>query len=394
MAAQQAWAHFNKVRASSEGKDSTIAKNKATLGLSKSVFEKLLVMCNLGHGEEDEIPEIWKILAEEGNGGDDKKGKIRRYIEETYWYSEAKVVPFAPLVNMVYKRKFEGEVSRSSLRSATKGLTPFAMPPLSDAEFDRINEASQALEVATQTTVKDVTSNRFEAEAPSSFNALTIWIKKFNNLIFALFGENCSLFSELGEIVTYLDDYGDEAIRNTTKRTLATILWIIHLQARHFSAGKMTGPKKLLPVFTLMSNAVQTKQPVVYGEVPRKLYEEQEDPAASHSNTRKRAGRPQEQEFRKKLKLNTNTNYHPLIKAKMDAVRNTVGRALCEAAGTDQFQLFPSKKSLCIKSTLFGQCFEGCTRDHSRVSNEEATKALELLKPATDDPTKIKVNKF
>ena len=188
-------------------------------------------------------------------------------------------------------------MSHSSLHSATKGLTLFAMPPLSDAEFDCINKASQVLEVATQTTVKDVTSNGFEAEAPSSFSALTIWIKKFNNLIFALFGENCSLFSELGEIVTYLDDYGDEVIRNTTKRTLATILWIIHLQARYFSVGKMTGPKKLLPVFTLMPNAVQTKQPVVYGEVPRKLYEEQEEPAVYQPNNRKRSGRPQEQEY-------------------------------------------------------------------------------------------------
>ena len=84
MAAQQAWSHFQRTRTTAKGKETGVAKNKATLGLSKSVFEKLLVMCNLGHGEEDKIPEIWKILAEEGNGGDDKKGKIRRYIEETY----------------------------------------------------------------------------------------------------------------------------------------------------------------------------------------------------------------------------------------------------------------------------------------------------------------------
>ena len=253
MAAQQAWPQLLKENGTLAPKQDDSVKNKETLGLAKSVFKKLLVMCNLGHGKEDKIPSIWIKLSEKGVEAEDKKEKVRQHLVDTYWHSEAKVIPFAPLADMVYKRKFDEEVSQSSLKSAAKGLTPFALLPLSDTKFDLINKTSHALEVATQTTVKDVTSNGFKAESPNCFAALTKWIKRFNNLLYALFGENCLLFSELIEIIQYLDDYGDKVIRNTTKRTLATILWIIHLQARHFAAGKMTGCKKLLPVFTLMS---------------------------------------------------------------------------------------------------------------------------------------------
>ena len=192
MAAQQAWPQLLKENGTLAPKQDDSVKNKETLGLAKSVFKKLLVMCNLGHGKEDKIPSIWIKLSEKGVEAEDKKEKVRQHLADTYWNSEAKVIPFAPLADMVYKRKFEGEVSQSSLKSAAKGLTPFALLPLSDTKFDLINKTSHALEVATQTTVKDVTSNGFKAESPNCFAALTKWIKRFNNLLYALFGKTVS----------------------------------------------------------------------------------------------------------------------------------------------------------------------------------------------------------
>ena len=100
-----------------------------TLVLAKLVYEKLLIMCNLGYGKEKKLPVIWAKLAEKGQETDNKKDKVRRHLEDTHYYSEAKVILFAPIVSMVVIKSFQGEVSRSSRRLAAKGLRLFLLPP-------------------------------------------------------------------------------------------------------------------------------------------------------------------------------------------------------------------------------------------------------------------------
>ena len=68
-------------------------------------------------------------------------------------------------------------------------------------------------------------------------------------------------------------------------------------------------------------------------------------------------------------------------------------RALCDAANINPIDLFPNKPNLCIKSTLFGTCFNNCKRDHIKITNEEATFAMDLLKPAISNPETVKVTK-
>ena len=67
-------------------------------------------------------------------------------------------------------------------------------------------------------------------------------------------------------------------------------------------------------------------------------------------------------------------------------------QALCSAAGCEANQLF-FIPNICIKSTIFGTCFENCKRVHVEISDEQAARAIKLLKPAIDNPTAIKVTK-
>ena len=174
---------------------------------------------------------------------------------------------------MILTRNFEEETSRSLLKSAAKGLTPFAVPALTDKQVDSINEHADAIEAATQTTVKDVASKFFKAEDLKSFSELVKLIRRYTNLIYTLFGSGLPLYIELTSLLSAFDDYGNEAIRTMSRRTMVTIVWLIHLQSRHFAAGKMGDDENaVLSAFSIMCVNVQSKQPVVYGNVPYELY--------------------------------------------------------------------------------------------------------------------------
>ena len=151
------------------------------------------------------------------------------------------------------------ETSRLLLKSAAKGLTPFAVPVLMDKQVDSINKHADAIKAATQTTVKDVASKSFEAEDTKSFLDLVKLIQRYTNLIFALFGSGSPLYVELTNLLNTFDNYGDEAIRTMSRRIMATIVWLIHLQLHHFAAGKMGDEGAILSAF--FNNVCQcTKQ--------------------------------------------------------------------------------------------------------------------------------------
>ena len=244
-------------------------KTPQNLGMCKASYECLLRMCGLSQGEDDEIPDVWWQISNKEMKLPMKKSIVKQWIKEHEHYQDAKVILYALLVNMILTRNFEEETSRSSIKSASKGLTQFAVPSLTDKQVDKINKHAEALEAATQTTVKDITATSMEAEGPTTFTHLTKLIRRFANLLGALFSSGCPLFNKLRGLLKRLDSYGNKAIQTMSIKTLTTIVWLVHLQARHFSAGKMDdGPTSIISSFSIMCVNVQTKQPVTYGNVP------------------------------------------------------------------------------------------------------------------------------
>ena len=145
---------------------------------------------------------------------------------------------------------------------------------MSQAAVNKINDHYDAVETATQVTVKEVTSASFEAVAPQTFHELTRIIKRFSNLLFALFGKLCPLLIEMEKILEELQEYSEQAIASMSIRTLVSIAWIIHLQSRHFTQGKMIPPTLFIPEFENMKIQISTKQQVVHGDVPTEMYEQ------------------------------------------------------------------------------------------------------------------------
>ena len=57
---------------------------------------------------------------------------------------------------MIIKRDFEVELGLRSLVSTVKGPTPYCEPNITESDLEKSNEATQALDLGTTTTVKDV----------------------------------------------------------------------------------------------------------------------------------------------------------------------------------------------------------------------------------------------
>ena len=172
---------------------------------------------------------------------------------------------------MIIKRDFEEELGLSSLVSAAKGLTPYCVPDITESDLERINEQTQALDLAITTTVKDVTACHRVAKTPPSFEALLQQLKCYAILLITLFGKESPFFIVVIQMIKSLENYGDFARHNMFKQTIASIMWVLHAQSRHFTAGLMTTadtPGSLRDDFLHMITCIKTTQPVFNGDVP------------------------------------------------------------------------------------------------------------------------------
>ena len=115
----------------------------------------------------------------------DKKAAVRLQLSQpkNILFKEAKLRVLASVVAMIIKRDFKEELGLSSLVSAAKGLAIYCVPDLSKAALEQINEATQALDIATTTTVKDVTACMRVAETPPTFEALLLQLKRYITLL-------------------------------------------------------------------------------------------------------------------------------------------------------------------------------------------------------------------
>ena len=211
---------------------STTAGPPEFLGTCEDTHIRLIVMCGLPtNASLSLLPYVWHRIAKNKGDLQQKKSAVRSELRDNVLHNDARVIPIAPLLIMIIKRDFEEEIIGSCRKTAAKGLTIFAVPTMSQAAVNKINDHYDAVETATQVTVKEVTSASFEAVAPQTFHELTRIIKRFSNLLFALFGKLCPLLIEMENILEELQEYSEQAMTSMTVRTLVSITWIIHLQS-------------------------------------------------------------------------------------------------------------------------------------------------------------------
>lgn len=392
--------------------DEAPPKRKKYLGMAKSRYEVLVGMHGLAAGEDDEMRDLWTELCQANMTKEDKRSAVRSCIETHVKYGECRVKTYNTMLNMVANRAFEEDLS-SCTKTAVRGLTVFAVPALTDDAVQRINEHTVAMETASSVTVKEAKEQPISISIPSDLFALTRKLKRFANLIYALFGNDCPLLIQLEYLISDLQGYSDMAISGMSKQTIASILWAVHCQSRHFSAGKMNPDRDeryhLVPTFFNMLTCVRNIQPVVNGDVPPSLFSEPKPNSTASGNgggtrsggsngDRMRGGGETDITLSRKVK---NEHYHPLLREKMKPFIVSGQKLprlgfLCNQARCQVNDLFPKQKhkNLCIKATLYGTCFSRCNRDHIAIADDDAQHVVNKFKRIIEDPNLIlnKVN--
>jgi len=150
---------------------------------------------------------------------------------------------------------------RAALANAAKGLSPFAMVDLTeDVAF--MHQEADDMRKASAVSATEIRAARAKlaASVPKDADRFMLMLKRFRNLLFALFTSQCPLFIQIYDIIKAFREYSASARANISTESRASILRIILLdQARRFTQGKMTGNTGSLGEFNNMVYQIQAK---------------------------------------------------------------------------------------------------------------------------------------
>jgi hypothetical protein len=130
------------------------------LGMCESEYNRLLVYAHIQDGDANKLPSFWRTIAEKNKSKEGKRSDVRAALRDTkVTYRDAKIKITPALLTMIVNRAFEGEVT-SSKYEAVKGLSPFALPPISNTQLDEINALDNEIEAATSVSTSDIKKNQ------------------------------------------------------------------------------------------------------------------------------------------------------------------------------------------------------------------------------------------
>ena len=121
-------------------------------------------------------------------------------------------------------------------------------------------------------TVADIAKTKQKSVVPDTFDKLVKLLQKYINFLHAAFGGLCPLSLVLRKMLSALKTYSEK--QSITKTTIASILWIILLQSRHFALGQMQGKMAVIPEFKSLQDDIMAKRgQISHAELPVKFLE-------------------------------------------------------------------------------------------------------------------------
>ena len=184
-----------------------------SLGISDQEISALLQMCGeLSTASPSLLPQWVHLCAQKNTSDEYKYTIIRKHIMDNVVFNDADVPLTTPLLKMIVKRKWlgkDGDTRLPSILNAMEGLSPFPMADIDADDVARINSAATALAEASHTTVDDI--NKLKAKqqpsVPDSPNDFLQLLKRFGNLLAAIFSQKCPLFKCIHLVITALKQY-------------------------------------------------------------------------------------------------------------------------------------------------------------------------------------------
>ena len=369
-----------------------------TLGMSNQELSSTLIMCGKDPRDHHSLlPQWFQDCAEKGMTESFRLRIIRKHIMLHYKYDDADIPITATLLKNINKRNWlgkDGNIKRPSLLNASEGLSPFIVLDLDEDEVAKINDTEDALTRASAVTMQDIANlkKKLTPKIPPTADKFMLLLKRFANLLFALFSEDCPFFLCVVKIINALKEFSRVARDSMTAMTKASILWIILLQSRNFALGDDT----ILAEFTAMHSNLASKQGnIFHSEVPHALIMPTNDTA----KTKRKQPPPDqdgEKQEAKKPRKNLN-NWHPLLKSKLAGPISKAGNptytSIMQYVDKDPNDVISDRSSWCTPNAFFGKCFLGekCRRQHKIVTDTQADKILVMMEKLIEKPEDLKM---
>ncbi len=352
---------------------------------------RYLRQCGKENGQEEELP-AWKKRMAAKNLSDDGKDQIAREMLEMTVYEDHRVLPHPTILKMIMKCKFSGDTSHTAAAVMT-GLSPYLLVELTEEEVHRAQETATSIRLASSTTpadIKKLTSRK--PKVPVSFQDLMDTLKKFANLLFALFGAECPLLSQITQLISGMMRMETAAKGALDGKSIAAIMWVIYKQTRRFTSGKVSSlndtdlnwldlKQKLFTATSIHRNDIPlgihgVALPPVPDTIKRKP--DGEPPSFDPPHTQPAPPQPQERDIRKRYTV------HPRVASQIVAklpfkfsLRNALEK---RRLSKDIFGV----KNMCLQAALYGKCTNrGCTKVHdmTKVNDVAVDKAIAHLSP-------------
>lgn len=371
-----------------------------TSGMSEHEFGDLMLMCgNPADGDALLLPEWVTECAKKGSESY-RLTTIMKHIMKNTFYDDAEVPITRPLLKMILKRNWtgkDGNISRPSMANSSEGLSIFSMIDMDEDEVARINAADDAITKASLLTFADLQQlkNARKTKVPESADEFMLTLKRFANLLFALFSVDCPLFKCIKKVVDALKKYSRSARLAMSKTTKASIMWIVLLQSRQFSIGHM----EVLAEFQLMHTSLTSKQgQVLHAEVPQELLEEPPVKRNRPNSEHPRDTTVVPPTVKPTAKPNPNC-WHPKLKAALEGPMNAAKdpnlpgfQKILTFCKVDTDAVLGKGSNACSPNLFFGRCFHGtkCRKVHRVATDSEAEEILKLVQPFIKDPTSLK----
>ena len=227
-----------------QGRQAEEKKDDAGGEFKVSELEKqhMRTMCGLPVASEA-FPGWFKALHGKHLDDKDKINIIAETLQNTSNYEDAEVPLYPTLLKTIKARDWTAADMgfTPSYLNAAKGLSPFAMIDFTLEDIAVMTNTDNDINLATQIAPADLRAARSKVKAvvPATGDDLLLMIKRFANLIYALFTSQSPLYKELHIIIKALKSFSLNARKNLPHNVRATIMWIILLQARKFSKGQM-----------------------------------------------------------------------------------------------------------------------------------------------------------
>ncbi len=371
-----------------DDKEDTLFK---TYGARGEDLLRYLRQCGKDDGQEEELPS-WKKRMAAKNLSDDGKDQIAREMLEMTVYEDHRVLPHPTILKMIMKCKFSGDTSHTAAAVMT-GLSPYLLVELTEEEVHRAQDTATSIRLATSTTpadIKKLTSRK--PKVPTSFQELMDTLKKFANLLFALFGAECPLLSQITQLISGMMRMETAAKGALDSKSIAAVMWVIYKQTRRFTSGKVTSLDDTDLNWLDLKQKLFTATSIHRNDIPLGIHGVALPPApetvkrkpdgapptfdALHNPTTPQP--PQERDIRKRYTV------HPRVASQIVAklpfkfsLRNALEK---RRISKDIFGV----RNMCLQATLYGKCTNrGCTKVHDMTKITDATvdKAIANLSP-------------